>query len=191
MRGLTREKIVTAGLTLIDQDSADAVTMRGLAHELGVTPMALYNHFANKRDLLRAIAESVIGDADFDGRRADWPDQIRHCFRTLRAICLQHPGLPRLLEIEGAAPASALAPIDVAVRSLEQAGLDHLDCVRTGFILVGFTLSQAAYQTRGPFPDLESSPRSLTGWDFDASFEFGLTLILTGVAELVRQRRED
>jgi TetR/AcrR family transcriptional regulator, tetracycline repressor protein len=205
-RDLTRDKVIDAGLALLDKSGADAVTMRGLADAVGVTPMALYNHFSSKRDLLSAIAESVIGAAEFDGRHAGWRDQIQHCFEVLRKLCLQHPGLPRLLEFEGTAPASVFAPMEVTLRALREAGLDDVDSVRTYFLLTGFTLAQAAYQTR-PIPDLEPSEKIRTeriagrgytatehlelpaAWDFDASFAFGISLILNGVEATVQSRR--
>ena len=198
-RDLNREKVITAGLALIDEKGADALTMRGLADALSVTPMALYNHFSSKRDLLNAVAQRAIGAAQFDGRHAEWRDQVRHCFDVLRSICLAHPGLPRLLEIDGAAPGSVFAPMEVTLSALQDAGLDELDSLRTYFLLVNFTLAQAAYQTRGPFPDLEPSERIRAErlasrgykaterlamppkWDFDASFTFGVSLILRGV----------
>jgi TetR/AcrR family tetracycline transcriptional repressor len=205
-RALTRDKVVDAALALIDEAGADAVSMRRVADAVGVTPMALYNHFSSKSDLLSAIAESVIGAAEFDGRQADWRDQVRHCFDALRKLCLQHPGLPRLLELEGAAPASVFAPMEVALRALHEAGLDDVDGVRTYFLLTGFTLSQAAYQTR-PIADLEPSKKirseRIAGrgytvterlelpatWDFDASFAFGISLILNGVEATVSESR--
>lgn len=201
-RDLTRDKLIDAALALIDKTGADAVTMRGLADAVGVTPMALYNHFSSKRDLLSAIAESVIGAAEFDGGQADWRGRVRHCFGVLRRLCLRHPGLPRLLACEGAAPVSVFAPMEVTVRALHEAGLDDVDSVRTYFLLTGFTLAQAAYQTR-PLPDLEPSEKIRTEriagrgykaterlelpatWDFDASFAFGISLILKGVEATV------
>jgi TetR/AcrR family tetracycline transcriptional repressor len=185
VRTLSREKIVDAGLDLMDREGTDAVTMRVLANKLRVTPMALYNHFDNKRDLLRGIAEHVIGQAEFNGGHANWRDQLRHCFRTLREICLRHPGLPGLLEMEGAAPPSVLRPMDVALEALQAARLDEIDSLRTSFVLVGFTLSQAGYQARGPVPGLHVTER----WDYDASFEYGLDLIISGIAATARQHR--
>lgn len=184
-RGLSRDKIVAVGLEMVNQGGADALTMRGLAQALGVTPMAIYNHFDDKGDLLRAIADQAISGVDFDGGHAEWQPQLRHCFTALRDTCLRNPALPRLLEIDGVAPASALAPMQVAVAALGRAGLSEIDSVRTFFLLVGFTLSQVSYQLRGPIPDLESARRPESAlpaeWDFDAGFEHGLTLITEGV----------
>jgi TetR/AcrR family transcriptional regulator, tetracycline repressor protein len=189
VRTLSRVKIVAAGLGMIDRDGADAITMRRLAQDLGVTPMALYNHFGNKNDLLRAIADHVIEGAEFDGGQTNWQDQLRHCFQTLRNLCLQHPGLPSMLEIEGAAPASVFRPMDVAIPALRAAGLDELSSTRAYFALLGYTLSQATYQARGPYPGLQaSSHRSgqIDEWDYDASFEYGLALIIAGIATTAR-----
>jgi TetR/AcrR family transcriptional regulator, tetracycline repressor protein len=205
-RDLNRDKVIAAGLALIDKTSADAITMRGLADAIGVTPMALYNHFRSKRDLLSAVAEHIVGAAQFDGHHANWRDQVHHCFEVLRSLCLRHPGLPRLLEIEGVAPACVFAPMEVTLRALQEAGLDDVDSIRTYFLLTSFTLGQAAYQTRGPIPDLEPSEQiraeRIAGrgyraterldlpltWDFDASFAFGVSLILNGVEATASMR---
>ena len=206
-RDLSRDKVIAAGLALVDKTGADTITMRGLADAVGVTPMALYNHFSSKRDLLSAVAQQVVGAAQFDGHHASWRDQVHHCFEVLRSLCLRHPGLPKLLEIEGAAPACVFAPMEVTLRALQEAGLDDVDSVRTYFLLTSFTLGQAAYQTRGPIPDLEPSEQNRaeriagrgyraterldlpSAWDFDASFAFGVSLILNGVEATVSQRR--
>jgi TetR/AcrR family transcriptional regulator, tetracycline repressor protein len=201
-RDLSRNKLIAVALEQIDERGAKAITMRALAASLGVTPMALYNHFSSKRDLLTAVADHAISAVAFDGRHADWRYQVRHCFEALRSLCLRHPGLPALLEIDGAAPASVFAPMEVTLRALREAGLDELDSVRTFYLLIGFTLSQAAYQTR-PVPDLEPSEKIRTeriagrgykaverlelppAWDFDASFAFGISLVLNGIEATV------
>lgn len=206
-RSLTRERVIEAALELIDRDGAGSLTMRRLADAAGVTPMALYNHVASKQDLLRAVAAHVLDHANFDGGLEDWRAQVEFCFHAFRAVCLRHPGLARLLETADVAPAAVFIPMDVTLRALKQAGLSDLDGVRTYFTLVSFTLVQAAYQSRGPYADLEPSEKirseRLAGrgyaaveqlslpedWDFDAAFEFGLRLILDGVeAALGRER---
>lgn len=207
-RNLTRVKVIAATLDLIDKVGADGLTMRGVAQAVGVTPMALYNHFSSKEDLLRAIAADVVDGAVFDGGEASWSSQLAFCFRAFRAICLRHPGLPRLLETADVAPSAVFAPMEVTLRALGHAGLPEIDGLRTYFTLVSFTLAQASYQSRGPYPDLEPSERirseRLAGrgyettakvrlpdeWDFDAAFEFGLALILDGVEQALLRARQ-
>jgi TetR/AcrR family tetracycline transcriptional repressor len=199
---LSRDKLIAAAIELIDEGGADALTMRALADAVGVTSMALYNHFSSKRDLLAAVAEHIISAAQFNSKHADWREQIRHCFEVLRDLCLQHPGLPNLLEQDGAAPGSAFAPMEVTLVALQSQGMNELDSVRTFFLLIGFTLSQASYQAR-PISALEPSEKIRTEriagrgyramerlempptWDFDASFAFGISLILDGVEATV------
>jgi AcrR family transcriptional regulator len=119
--------------------------------------MALYNHFGSKRALQAAVAVHVISAAQFDGGHANWREQVHHCFETLRNLCLRHPALAELLEVEGVAPATVFASMEVTIRALKEAGLDDLASMRTRFLLVGFTLSQAAYQSKGPMPSLDPS----------------------------------
>ena len=159
-RDLTREKVIEAGLGLLDRDGVDAVTMRAVAESLKVTPMALYNHVSGKDDLLRAIAAHVLDKANFNGSASDWRAQMVFCFREIRAVCLRHPGLSRLLETADIAPATVFAPMEVTLKALGQAGISELDSVRTYFTLVSFTIMQTAYQSRGPYIDLEPTERT-------------------------------
>jgi AcrR family transcriptional regulator len=197
--------LIEIAVRLVAAGGAGALTMRGLAEAAGVTPMALYNHVSSKRDLLAAVAEKLISTAAFDGGHTDWRAQLRHCFGSLRDLCLRHPGLPALLEHEGAAPAGVFAPMEVTLRALRGASLGELDSVRAFYLLAGFTLSQAAYQSRGPVPGLDPAEqiragrlagRGLTAteqlalpaaWDFDASFAFGLDVVLDGIAARITE----
>jgi TetR/AcrR family tetracycline transcriptional repressor len=112
--------------------------------------------------------------------------------------------MARLLEEADVAPAAAFRPMEITLRALGKAGFDNRDALRAYFTLVSFTLHQASYQSRGPFPDLEPSEKiraerlagrgyeaierldTTSGWDFDAAFEFGLALILGGVEAMAK-----
>ena len=211
-RSLSRTRIVDAALAMIDRDGVDAFSMRLLAAELGVTPMALYNHVGGKLELLRSVAGQVLAEIDFDNGAQDWGaknwrERVAGCFRALRGACLRHPGAADLLEVDGVAPAAVFAPMQVAVAALTGAGLSATDALRAYFTLIAFTLGQAGYQARGPVAALEPGPAAGAGslddklaeiigpslenaWDFDAAFEFGLKLILDGIeAALGRDKR--
>ena len=197
-RSLSRTRIVDAALAMIDRDGAEAFSMRLLAAELGVTPMALYNHVGGKLELLRNVAGQMLAEIEFDNGTQDWRERVAGCFRALRDACLRHPGAARLLEVDGVAPAAVFAPMQVAVVALTDAGLSATDALRAYFTLIAFTLGQAGYQARGPVAALEPGPAAGAGslddklaeiigpslenaWDFDAAFEFGLKLILDGI----------
>jgi hypothetical protein len=77
--------------------------------------------------------------------------------------------------------------MDVTMAALAAAGLDEMESAQAYFVLVGFTLSQAAYQARGPIPDLHASRRLAADWDYDTAFEYGLDLIIAGVIGMVKR----
>ena len=62
-RSLTQRRIVELAIERADTDGLEGLSMRKLAADLSVTPMALYWHFANRDALLDAMAEEVAGDA--------------------------------------------------------------------------------------------------------------------------------
>lgn len=197
-RPLSRARIAAAGLALVDREGADALTMRRLAEALRVTPMALYNHVADKNDLLRAVADELVGQARFDPGEGSWRDRIGACFRDLRRLCLAHPGAARLMELTEVAPAAAFVPLEITVEALRDLGYTADDALRAYFALVNFTLGQVSYEIRGPFTGLEprhsaraqrvlermpagTDRAAEPDWDFDRAFEFGLSLFLDGI----------
>jgi TetR/AcrR family tetracycline transcriptional repressor len=86
-RKLTRAAIVRRALKIGETEGLDAVSLRRLASELGVTPMALYRHVRDKQDLINAMAESVMEGVDLTvGVRASmsWTDQLRRAMLNFR-----------------------------------------------------------------------------------------------------------
>lgn len=58
---LTKERIVTTALDLVDREGLGALSMRRLGKELGVDPMAIYYHVPNKSALYDGIMDVVLG----------------------------------------------------------------------------------------------------------------------------------
>jgi AcrR family transcriptional regulator len=58
---VSRDRALRAAVALADEAGLESLTMRSLAQELGVVPMALYKHVANKDDLIDGMVESIIG----------------------------------------------------------------------------------------------------------------------------------
>jgi TetR/AcrR family transcriptional regulator, tetracycline repressor protein len=86
-RGLTRAAIVMRALKIGQTEGLDAVSLRRLASEFGVTPMALYRHVRDKQDLINAMAELVMEGVDLTvGFRASmsWTDQLRRAMLNFR-----------------------------------------------------------------------------------------------------------
>jgi TetR/AcrR family tetracycline transcriptional repressor len=196
---LSRDRLVLEALALLDRHGAQAFSLRRLAEHLGVTPMAIYNHVNGKRDLLQAVAEHVVSGVSYPSSGKDWQDIIRRCFRSLRRACLAHPGAVPLIESAEVLPAAIFRPLEITLTLLEAAGLSPRAALRAYFLLVTFTLGQASHQIRGwgrgvdPGAAIDDGRLSrerfpatlravgVEAWDFDASFEFGLSIILAGL----------
>jgi len=83
---LTADEIVDTALAVLDRDGLDAVSMRRVAAELGVSPIPLYSRVGNKEALLDAMAERLAqGLVDEPGPAEPWPDYARRWCHALRA----------------------------------------------------------------------------------------------------------
>lgn len=92
---IDREAVITAALAIIDAEGTDAVTMRRLGADLGVSAMAPYRYFDGKEELLRAAAASVITDIRV-GTVPSWQDLVQRFFQDFHDRLLKHPGVARL-----------------------------------------------------------------------------------------------
>src|SRR5947209_8137162 len=90
---LSRTAIVERALEIADAESLDAVTIRRLGQEFGVTPMALYWHVKNKDELLDAMGDRLYESMEYDaGPDAPWSEQLRAVVRALVEALRRHPG---------------------------------------------------------------------------------------------------
>jgi AcrR family transcriptional regulator len=184
---------------VLDREGAKRFSIRRLAEHLGVTPMAVYNHVSSKGDLFQGIADAVIEEIKYPSPAGDWRRVIRLCFRALRRACLAHPGAVPLIESAEVLPPAVFQPMETTLTALQDAGFSPGDALRAYFLLTTFTLGQVSYQIKGwgggvdvataikagriapeTFPAIGRGA-SLTNWNFDKSFEFGLSIILTGL----------
>jgi AcrR family transcriptional regulator len=89
-RPLNRERVLHAAVALADDAGIDAVSMRGLAQELGVVPMALYKHVANKDELVNGMVDLVIGEIDPPDPEQGWQRAVRARILSAREAVLRH-----------------------------------------------------------------------------------------------------
>src|SRR5215218_5691091 len=71
---LNRDRVLRAAVALADDVGIEALSMRNLAEQLGVVPMAIYKHVANKERLLDGMVEVIVGEIDSPAQGADWKD---------------------------------------------------------------------------------------------------------------------
>src|SRR5947209_18603646 len=94
---LNRERVLRAAVTLADEAGIDAVSMRNLAQELGVVPMALYKHVANKDELIDGMVDVVVGEIDPPVPGGDWESGVRPRILSARRPPLRPPWACRVI----------------------------------------------------------------------------------------------
>ena len=113
-------------LKLADADGLDALTIRKLAQDLGVTPMALYWHFRSKEDLLEGVAEQVWGEIDVNvDPSVPWWAQLQGGLESLIRVLRAHPAAPQLLLEHEKRNEAALRATEAALEILRSAGFDR------------------------------------------------------------------
>lgn len=96
---IDRSQVLSAALALADRQGLEALTMAKVAERLGVTPMALYRHVANKADLLDGVVELLLTEFPLPPPARSWQDQLRAMAANIRATARRHPSVfPLLLQ---------------------------------------------------------------------------------------------
>ena len=102
---LNRERIFEAAIALADREGIGALTMRNLGSALDVEAMSLYNHIANKQDLLDGVVDTLVtemvlrvSELEPVAEPDDWKRAMREQIETARTVMIQHPWAPGVLE---------------------------------------------------------------------------------------------
>ncbi|MEI5097797.1 TetR/AcrR family transcriptional regulator [Streptomyces sp. PmtG] len=157
---LTREGVGEAALAYLGKHGAEALTMRALAAELGVSARALYHYVADRRDLVTVAAE--IFQATWRPPRLDagpesWRRSLRAFCDDLRAHYRRHPGMTTLALRENITLAhhpAMLRNVDALIGFYAGVGLAPADayraCMETIRLVVGFVEFEDAVHDRPP-----------------------------------------
>jgi AcrR family transcriptional regulator len=95
---LSRERILGTAVALADEGGVDSLSMRRIAQELGVVPMALYKHVANKDELLNGMVDVVVEEIDPPIEGAEWKTSMRERILSARRALLRHPWASQVIE---------------------------------------------------------------------------------------------
>ncbi|MEV6214688.1 TetR/AcrR family transcriptional regulator C-terminal domain-containing protein [Nocardia sp. NPDC051833] len=206
---LTRERVLRAAIDLADQEGLDALSMRKLAKAVGVEAMSLYNHVANKEDLLDGIVDLVVAEIYVPRADGDWRAELRHRATSAHEVLLRHRWATGLLGSRVNVGPAMLRYIDATLACLITAGFTYeqadrawnaLDSHIYGFTLqaINFPLDPAEYASAAqrflPLIPTETHPymHALAALVIDgthsgiADFTFGLDLLLGGLEQLLR-----
>ncbi|MFF5702278.1 TetR/AcrR family transcriptional regulator C-terminal domain-containing protein [Streptomyces sp. NPDC012794] len=206
MTRLNRERVLRAAVALADESGIESLSMRRLAQELDVVPMALYKHVANKEQLLDGMLDSVVAGVDPPEPGPHWRDVVRRRILSARRVLLRHRWAYRVLESRGVPTPAVLEYLDSMIGAFRDGGfsadLTHHVMHAMGSRLLGF--SQELFDDSGsagsPDPALaERYPRIAElaaaaahdgasvmggGCDDQFEFEFALDLLLDGFERL-------
>jgi AcrR family transcriptional regulator len=140
---LNRDAILERALDLADAEGVDAVSVRRLARELGVTPMALYWHFDHKDALLHALGDRLLGGLDLTvGEGERWPQQLRAFVVSFTAVLRAHPSAAMLIgTLPTVASQNALRATEVALDILRRAGFSPQEAAHVTTQIVRTTTS--------------------------------------------------
>ncbi|MEC5200987.1 AcrR family transcriptional regulator [Arthrobacter sp. PL16] len=95
---LNRDRVLQAAVSLADEIGIDSLSMRRLAQELQVVPMALYKHVSNKEELLDGMVEAIVAEIDPPETGADWKSAVRLRVLSARRALQRHHWARRVIE---------------------------------------------------------------------------------------------
>jgi AcrR family transcriptional regulator len=207
---LNSARVLQAGVALADEAGLEAFSMRALAQELGVVPMALYKHVANKDQLLDGMVDIVFGEIELPPLDLDWRSAMRRRAISTREALRRHSWAIGMMESRQPGPMN-LRNHNAVMGCLRTAGFSfelaiHAYSLQDAYIY-GFALQErdtgfetpdsageAAKRRAQTVDALEDYPHLLeivsklpdAGYDNAVEFAWGLDLILDG---LERRRR--
>lgn len=198
------ERIVEAALQIVDDEGAEALSLRALAQRLGSSTATLYRHFDNRAELLDHVIDHTFKGAPSQAgelQSLEWEDACRAMATSMFESLQKHPNVTALLLARAPTGPNAMALRELALRVLLNAGFPAPVALRSYATLARFVLG-FALQVAGERADdtalvdaVHTSgergfPATAAVADVvrpDDEFSFGLSLLLTGLAH--RRRR--
>ena len=201
---LSRERVLRAAIRMADEGGIESLSMRKLAQDLGVQAMSLYNHVANKDDILDGIVDIVTSEIEVPNLGVDWKIAMRRRATSAHEVLVRHPWATMAIVSRANVGPGMLRYVDATLGCLYEAGfsLEMADRVWNAIDshIYGFTLQELNF----PFEAAEYSEVAKTGlslipadkypylnrlthyviegrYDGIHDFDFGLELLLNGL----------
>lgn len=206
---LNRDRVLAAAVALADARGVGAVTMREVASRLGVEAMSLYNHIANKDDILDGMLDLVVGEVDLPADADDWRQAMRRRAISVHEVFGRHPWAPLLLDSRESSGPARLHYYDWVLGTLVEAGFSLQDAVQAFSLLdsyvYGFGIQRFNMAAGSDAPPEEMAEALLAaipaetypylhrmashamqaGYDEEADFAFGLDAILDALQRIL------
>jgi AcrR family transcriptional regulator len=153
---LSRDRALQAAISMVDEGGIEALSMRKLGQALGVEAMSLYNHVANKEDILNGIIDLVWSEIELPPGEEGWESAIRRYAISAHDALLRHPWVCNLIMSSTRVRPARLHYMEFLLRRLREAGFSaeatyHAYHALDSHIL-GFTLWQLGHSVPGDIP---------------------------------------
>ena len=206
---LSRDRVLQAALEIADDGGIGSLTIRSLALSLGVKPMSVYHHVANKDQILDGIVDLVFGEIDLPSPAGEWREEVRGRAASARLVLRRHAWAIGLLESRTSPGPATMKHHDANIATFRAGGFSiastaHAYALIDSFVY-GFALQEASLpfdesnvaEVAAPMMDmfrdggyphmveLATEHVLQPGYDFGDEFDFGLDLILDGLAALL------
>jgi AcrR family transcriptional regulator len=207
---LNRERVLRAALALADSRGVESLTMRELARELGVQAMSLYNHVANKDDVLDGMVDLILEEVELPADEPDWKQAMRRRAVSAHSVFASHPWASALVDSRESSGPARLRYFDWVVGTLRRAGFSLAQTAQAFSLLdsyiYGFGRQQLNMSADGDVDPEQMAQAFMAaipadeypyltelvvehalkhGYDADEDFEFGLQLILGGLERVL------
>jgi AcrR family transcriptional regulator len=205
---LSRDRILAAAVEIADERGVGSVTMREVASRLGVEAMSLYNHVANKDDILDGMADLVAEQFDLPENAVGWREAMRRRAVSAHEVFGRHPWAPMLFDSRESSGPSRLRYYDRVLGTLIRAGFSLEDAAHAfslldsyiyGFGIEQFNVSAGgdsreeaaeailAYIPAETYPYLHQMAvhAMKVGYDAEDDFSFGLEIVLDGLERIL------
>jgi AcrR family transcriptional regulator len=153
---LNRDRVLQAAINLVDEGGIESLSMRKLGQVLGVEAMSLYNHVANKDDILKGIVNMVLSEFELPSAEADWEAAIRTCAISAHGALLRHPWACNLIMSGTGVLPARLRYVEFLLRRLREAGFSAEETYHGYHALdshiLGFTLWQLGHALPADMP---------------------------------------
>ncbi len=211
---LSRERVLATALEIVDDGGAEALTMRGLARELGCNAMALYRYAESRDALVDSLVESVMADLVTTPGATDWTAELRRVAHRFRALAVAHPRMVPLLVTRplatplGLRPLGTLRPLEVLLDLLVDAGFSPADALHVYRAYFGFLYGHVLTELqevvadpdesdallrlglhrlpRSEFPRVRALADELATYDGVTELDQGLDILLAGLQRQLR-----
>ena len=207
---LNRERVLRAAIALADENGIESLTMRELGLRLGVEAMSLYNHVANKDEILDGMVDLVVSEIDLPSDTVGWKEAMRRRAISAQSVFFRHPWASGLIDSRESSGPARLRYFDWVLGTLRRAGFPLELTARAFSVLDSYIygfgrqqLNMSAGSGAEPEETAEAFLRAVpadeypylrqmivehamkSGYDDTADFEFGLDLVLDGLQGLL------